>query len=244
MMGKRGGRAHGIGIGGSFGSATSGLAGALWRPALFPGATRQLCPGEAQPDSDVDVVCILDELRLEDLAAYRELLQTLPGRQMACGFVAGAAEVAAWPPTDLFTFYHDTQPLLGRLEPLLPPIPRAAVEQALHEGAANLYHALCHSYVFGEHSGGSLAQRYKEAFFLLQAQAYLREGVYYATKRALFPCLIGLERHILEGSLKREAVRAWTADEVEAGYRELLDWTGRLLRAQAGKGPMGKEERQ
>lgn len=210
----------------------------------FLGLQGSYARGEAQPDSDVDVVCILDELRLEDLAAYRELLQTLPGRQRACGFVAGAAEVAAWPPTDLFTFYHDTQPLLGRLEPLLPPIPRAAVEQALHEGAANLYHALCHSYVFGEHSGDSLAQRYKEAFFLLQAQAYLREGVYYATKRALSPCLIGPERHILEGSLKREDVRAWTADEVEAGYRELLDWTGRLLRAQAGRGPMGKEERQ
>ena len=129
--------------------------------------------GEAGPQSDVDVVCILDELRLEDLAAYRELLQALPEpeRERACGFVAGRAELWAWPPLDLFTFYHDTQPLLGRLEPLLPPIPRAAVEQALHVGAANLYHALCHSYVFGGHAGASLAQRYKEAAFLLQAQA-------------------------------------------------------------------------
>ena len=77
--------------------------------------------GEAGPDSDIDVVCILDACALQDLETYRKAVQDLPDRDKLCGFVSGAAELAAWDPADLFQFRHDTADWYGRLTDLLPP---------------------------------------------------------------------------------------------------------------------------
>lgn len=52
--------------------------------------------GEAGPDSDIDVVCILDSCSLQDLETYRAAVKDLPDRDKLCGFVSGTAELAAW----------------------------------------------------------------------------------------------------------------------------------------------------
>ena len=52
--------------------------------------------GEAGPDSDIDVVLILDRLAPTDLAACRAAAADLPERDKLCGFVSGAEELAAW----------------------------------------------------------------------------------------------------------------------------------------------------
>ena len=49
--------------------------------------------GEARPESDIDVVCILDACSLQDLETYRKAVQDLPDRDKLCGFVSGAAEL-------------------------------------------------------------------------------------------------------------------------------------------------------
>ena len=77
--------------------------------------------GEAGPDSDIDVVCILDECSLADLETYRAAVEHLPARDKLCGFVSGAAELAAWDRGDLFSFRHDTADWYGQLTDLLPP---------------------------------------------------------------------------------------------------------------------------
>ena len=45
--------------------------------------------GEATDTSDIDVVVILDELRMNDLKTYRDMLDTLQNRQLICGFISG-----------------------------------------------------------------------------------------------------------------------------------------------------------
>ena len=60
--------------------------------------------GEAGPDSDIDVVCILDSCSLQDLETYRAAVKDLPDRDKLCGFVSGTAELAAWDRGELFQF--------------------------------------------------------------------------------------------------------------------------------------------
>lgn len=59
---------------------------------------------------------------------------------------------------------------------------------ALHMGAANVYHAACHSFLF-EDVSANLPALYKAAFFVLQAQAFAASGVYCEDAAAL-------ERHL------------------------------------------------
>lgn len=77
--------------------------------------------GEAGPDSDIDVVCILDSCSLQDLETYRAAVKDLPDRDKLCGFVSGTAELAAWDRGELFQFRRDTTDWCGRLADLLPP---------------------------------------------------------------------------------------------------------------------------
>ena len=69
--------------------------------------------GEAGPDSDIDVVCILDSCSLQDLETYRAAVKDLPDRDKLCGFVSGTAELAAWDRGELFQFRRDTTDWCG-----------------------------------------------------------------------------------------------------------------------------------
>ena len=59
---------------------------------------------EATDTSDVDVVVILDELSATDIIAYNEMLDTLPHRELICGFLSGKKEIMNWELSDLFQF--------------------------------------------------------------------------------------------------------------------------------------------
>lgn len=45
--------------------------------------------GEATETSDIDVVVILNELTVSDIQTYNDMLDTLPHRELICGFVSG-----------------------------------------------------------------------------------------------------------------------------------------------------------
>lgn len=195
---------------------------------LFAGLQGSCRRGEADADSDVDLVVILEELNVSDLKAYRSLLHTLPPTP-TCGFLAGKEELRHWIRSDLFQFYHDTQPLYGDLDALRALFTNDDVEQAIHLGACNLYHAACHSYVF-EESATALPLLYKMSFFLLQAETFLRTGTYIPTKHALLDVLTGEDRLILQACINKSRLLSLTPEEREASYQRLLAWTGTLIR--------------
>ena len=66
--------------------------------------------GEATETSDIDVVVILDELSAADIQTYNTMLNSLPNRELICGFLSGKQEIMNWEPSDLFQFCHDTTP--------------------------------------------------------------------------------------------------------------------------------------
>ena len=183
--------------------------------------------GEAGPDSDIDVVCILDTCSLEDLEAYRAAVEPLPEREKLCGFVSGAAELAAWDRADLFQFRHDTTDWYGCLVDLLPPEQEEDARRALHTGACGLYHLCCHNFLHGK-SREALAEAYKSAVFLLQAKVYVERGVYCRRRADLVGMLTGADLDILRTA---QALKAGDCgEELTALTERLFTWSGEIMR--------------
>ncbi|MDO4569415.1 MAG: nucleotidyltransferase domain-containing protein [Planctomycetia bacterium] len=187
--------------------------------------------GEATPTSDLDLVLILDVFSSEDLRAYRDWVRRSPMADKLCGFVSGKAELLAWPKADLFQFYHDTQPLAGTLDWLQLRIQPADAWEAVRVGAANLYHAVCHSYLF-EDRASNLRELYKSPFFILQAKVYCETGEYFSSQEALLPRVSPVDRKILDICVGRKVIFSGSlSDQAIADFYDLLlTWCGGLLR--------------
>ncbi len=139
---------------------------------------------EATDASDIDVVVILDELRIDDLKTYRDMLDTLPNRDLICGFISGKAELLNWAASDLFQFYYDTEPIKGNLDVLLEKIDKQSVRRAIKIGACNIYHACVHNFVH-EKNYDILRSLYKSAVFVIQAVWFYETGNYIKSKTEL-----------------------------------------------------------
>lgn len=133
--------------------------------------------GEATETSDIDVVVILEELTPEDIRTYGEMLNGLPHRELICGFLSGKEEILNWDESDLFQFYHDTTPIRGSLNELLPRIDDAAIARAIKMGAGNIYHGCVHNMVH-EKNEDMLKALYKSASFVVQAVCFRQTGKY------------------------------------------------------------------
>ena len=140
--------------------------------------------GEARDTSDIDVVVILDELSASDIQAYNAMLDSLPHRELICGFLSGKDELLNWEPSDLFQFYYDTSPIKGSLDELLTVIDEAAVGRAIKIGACNIYHGCVHN-MLHEKSDDILRGLYKSASFIVQAIVFGQTGKYIKHQKEL-----------------------------------------------------------
>ena len=156
--------------------------------------------GEATETSDIDVVVILDEFTAQDIQIYNAMLDTLPNRELICGFVSGKEELLNWEPSDLFQFYHDTTPIKGSLDELLSVIDKTAIARAIKSGACNIYHGCVHN-MLHEKSDEILKGLYKSASFVVQAICYQETGCYIKSQKDLLGKVSGDEKSIVENFL-------------------------------------------
>lgn len=207
--------------------------------------------GEATPQSDIDMVVILDTLTFEDLKLYDAALAKLPHREMACGFLSGMREIRSWEKADLFQFYHDTTPLYRDLEFLKDLIRLRDVRRAVLTGACNLYHAAVHN-ALHERSSDILKGLMKSACFILQAKYYCETGRYVRRRsdlasvlhgtdgKILTLCLDGLKTQPTQDSPPSEIKEKASADSggssapsgsdsLDQVSRILMDWAGDLI---------------
>ena len=140
--------------------------------------------GEATDTSDIDVVVILEELRITDLKTYRDMLDTMPHRELVCGFVSGKDELLNWEASDLFSLCYDTTPIKGSLDPLLERIDKQAVKRAIRIGACNIYHACVHNFVHRK-SDDTLRSLFKQAVFVIHAVQFYETGKYVKSRAEL-----------------------------------------------------------
>lgn len=192
---------------------------------IFLGLQGSRSRGEATPDSDIDVVTVLDRLDPEDIRRYRAMLDTLPERALICGFLGGLSELRRWEPSDLFQFCHDTTPVIGTLEPLLAAIAPEDVARAVRIGACNIYHGCVHTLCHGR-SDETLRGLYKSACFTLQALHFLRTGDYARQKNELLPKLAGMDAQVLEIAMR---LRAGEPVEFEPMAELLFQWAQGII---------------
>jgi predicted nucleotidyltransferase len=140
--------------------------------------------GEARDASDIDIVVILDQLSASDIQVYNAMLDSLPHRELICGFLSGKNEILGWEPSDLFQFYYDTTPIKGSLDELLTVIDETAVGRAIKIGACNIYHGCVHN-MLHEKSDDILRGLYKSASFVVQAIVFQQTGKYIKHQKEL-----------------------------------------------------------
>ena len=176
--------------------------------------------GEATETSDIDIVVILDELNVDDIQTYNQILDTLPNRDLICGFLSGKRELLLWEPSDLFQFYYDTKPIIGSLDALLPLLDRSAVERAIKIGACNIYHGCVHN-MLHEKSEDVLKALYKSASFVLQAITFNRTGKYISHQSELLSFVDEEEKVIINTFL---TLKNSGSVEFERMSKVLFDW--------------------
>ena len=157
--------------------------------------------GEATDTSDIDMVVILDELSVSDIATYNEILDDLPHRELVCGFISGKDELLNWEPSDLFQFCHDTVPIKGSLDEVLTLVDESAVNRAIKIGACNIYHECIHN-MLHEKSDDVLRGLYKSASFVVQAIVFKQTGKYIQTQTELLKVTSFDEQNIVNTFLE------------------------------------------
>ena len=153
--------------------------------------------GEATETSDIDVVVILDELSASDIRTYHNMLETLPHRELICGFLSGKREIMNWEPSDLFQFCHDTTPIKGSLDQVMAVIDESAVNRSIKIGACNIYHGCVHN-MLHEKNEDILRGLYKSASFVVQAIAFKQAGTYITHQNDLLQIVASEERSIVK----------------------------------------------
>ena len=181
--------------------------------------------GEATETSDIDVVVILNEFTVSDIQAYNDMLDTLPHRELICGFVSGKDEIMNWEPADLFQFYNDTTPIKGSLDELLPKIDGVAIDRAIKIGACNIYHGCVHNMLHTKNED-ILKGLYKAASFVVQAIVFKQTGNYIKHQNQLLQAALLDEKIVIETFLKYkncETVDFNSASEI------LFEWSKKWI---------------
>ena len=181
--------------------------------------------GEATQTSDIDVVVILDDLSAMDIQTYNNMLDTMPHRELICGFLSGKQEILNWEPSDLFQFCNDTTPIVGSLDEVMTVIDENAVNRAIKIGACNIFHGCVHNMLY-EKSEDILRGLYKSASFVVQAIAFKQTGNYFRHQKDLLQAVSSDERVIIETfmNLKNGEAVAFTLMS-----QRLFDWSKKWI---------------
>ena len=162
----------------------------------FVGLQGSYSRNEATESSDIDPVVILDNLSVSDIHTYDAMLNTLPNRDLICGFLSGKKELLNWEPSDLLHLCCDTTPIKGSLDELLPLIDASSVDRAIKIGACNIYHACVHNMLHRK-SEHTLRGLYKSASFVIQSICFKETGRFIRHQSDLFNAVSPAEQNIL-----------------------------------------------
>lgn len=188
---------------------------------FFVGLQGSYGRGEATETSDIDVVVILDELTVTDLQTYSAMLDTLPHRELICGFLSGKDEIMNWEPSDLFQFCYDTTPIQGSLDEVLTLVDESAVNRAIKIGACNIFHGCVHNMLY-EKSEDILRDLYKSASFVVQAILFKETGRYMKHQEELLAAAAPDEQMIIHTFLYLK--KGGEADFIPMS-EALFDWS-------------------
>jgi hypothetical protein len=154
---------------------------------LYVGLQGSCMRGEANEQSDIDVMLVIDGFCVQDMNAYKGILDRIGYREKSCGFICGRDELSRWNPQEVCQLRHTTKDLYGSLSQYLPEASRKDEADYVRISLGNLYHELCHRYIHADREKNVRAFRgtAKGFFFLIQNLHYLESGTFVITKAAL-----------------------------------------------------------
>ena len=164
---------------------------------LFLGIQGSYGRGEAKETSDIDPVIILQQCGKDEILKYRGYIDTLPEKDILCGFVSSIDELRAWESADRAQLILDTKPVYRDLAELCPPITGDDIRRAVQQGACAIYHASSHN-ILHARDWSILPELYKSSRFTIRMKHYLQTGVYVSAFRELTAVVDEEEKAILE----------------------------------------------
>ena len=197
---------------------------------LYVGLQGSYLRGEATEHSDIDVMVVLDTLKVTDLDAYRQVKNTMEEPEKACGFICGQDDLAHWNSMEICHLLHTTKDYFGCLARLVPDYSEMDVRNFVKMSINNLYHELCHRYLYGDRQKNivSLPGTYKGVFFILQNLYWLESGTFVSAKKELLSRLSGKNRRVLEKAMALSGKGAYDFDE---SYELLFTWCQETMQA-------------
>ena len=186
---------------------------------LFLGIQGSYGRGEAKETSDIDPVIILQHCGKDELLRYRAYIDTLPERDILCGFVSSIDELRAWESADRAQLILDTKPIYRDLTELCPEITKDDIRRAVQQGACAIYHASSHN-ILHARNWLILPDLYKSARFTIRIKHYLQTGVYVSAFRDLVAVVDEEERTILG---------AYNPDTEDDAFM-LLEWASKTMK--------------
>ena len=195
---------------------------------LYLGLQGSYLRGEANETSDIDVMAVIDRFNAVDLPLYRQALEQAGYFEKSCGFVCGAAELAAWNPLEICHLLHTTQDVYGALAPLVPSYTEQDQLNFIKLSLGNLLHLLTHDSLHADDSAAQadLPAAYQSAFFILQNLHFLRCGVFLSNKAQMLPALDGLDRQIVDAARR---LKGGEAPNLSRDFPPLFQWCRQTL---------------
>lgn len=164
---------------------------------LFLGLQGSYGRGEAKETSDIDPVIILQQFGKDEILKYRGYIDTLPEKDILCGFISSIDELRAWESADRAQLILDTKPVYRALAELCPQITRDDIRRAVQQGSCAIYHASSHN-ILHARDWSILPELYKSSRFTIRMKHYLDTGVYVSAFRELITVVDEEERTVLE----------------------------------------------
>ena len=185
---------------------------------LYVGLQGSYLRGEATEHSDIDIMVVISDMSVADLAKYREAISSLEDYDKSCGFICGIEELKNWNPLEICHLLHTTKDYYGTLAKLLPEYTKNDVRNFVKMSLGNLYHEICHRYIHApkEKNIDKLPHTYRSVFFILQNLYYLDSGKFVGTKKELREVLSGKDRLVLETAISLSNGTEFDFDEAFA----------------------------
>ena len=186
--------------------------------------------GEANADSDIDIMVVIDGLSISDLDHYRAIIESMAHFDKSCGFICSKEDLSGWNPLEICHLEHTTRDYYGALADLIPSYTNTDIRNFIKFSLNGLYHSLCHSYIHADRKAfvSSLPGMYKGVFFILQNLHYLRHREFIETKAALLQALTGKDADVLKHTINLSAGNEY---HFEDSLELLFTWCQETLKS-------------
>ena len=195
---------------------------------LYVGLQGSYLRAEATDNSDIDIMVVLDELTVSDLAHYRSLIESMEHTEKSCGFICSKSDLANWNPLEIWNLVNGTKDYFGKLRTYVPAYTEQDICNFAKLSLNNLYHEICHRYVHAVNhkSMEALAGSYKGVFYILQHLYYLQNHEFIGTKQGLLSQLKDDHHAVMERSI---ALCNGEQHDFDESFELLLRWCQQTL---------------